>query len=382
MVALLLMGVVMFAWHTPRLYELALASSSWHEVEHACFFLTSLIFWWPVIRPWPSRAQWPRWAMIPYLLVGDLQNTALSAILTFSDRVIYPSYTSAPRLFRFSAQQDQSAAGAIMWVVGSLAFIVPAIVIAIQCLQRKSPSHGDKLTFRKRESSSINALLAIPQRFGFPSRILAPRFGTRTVEAVSFLVLFSVAGLCLARLASGSSPDDDDQALRFSQQNGPFSVAVFTPRGDLETGPVDFSVLVQDRNTQETLLDATVDLTAQPADGSRPEPAARATAEDSENKLLQSAELNLPAEGDWTIGLSVQRNAEHADFFLPVQVVKLESETAYRWTYLILLVFAGVLLFTYVWRHRASGASRQSRSAQNAAREGGVANLSSNPDPQ
>ena len=38
LVALVLMGVVMFAWHTPRLYELALASGSWHECEHACFF--------------------------------------------------------------------------------------------------------------------------------------------------------------------------------------------------------------------------------------------------------------------------------------------------------------------------------------------------------
>ncbi|MGC2109432.1 MAG: cytochrome c oxidase assembly protein, partial [Candidatus Korobacteraceae bacterium] len=104
--ALLLMGGTMFAWHTPRMYELALASSSWHEVEHACFFLTSLIFWWPVIQPWPSRAQWPRWAVIPYLLIGDLQNTILSATLIFADRVLYPSYATTPRLFGFSAQQD------------------------------------------------------------------------------------------------------------------------------------------------------------------------------------------------------------------------------------------------------------------------------------
>ena len=45
--ALLLMGVAMFAWHTPALYELALRSSTWHQVEHTCFRLTSLIFWWP-----------------------------------------------------------------------------------------------------------------------------------------------------------------------------------------------------------------------------------------------------------------------------------------------------------------------------------------------
>ena len=87
------MGVAMFAWHTPALYELALRSSAWHQVEHACFFLTSLIFWWPVVQPWPSRARWPRWAMVPYLLIADLQNTALSAILVFSDRVLYPSYS-------------------------------------------------------------------------------------------------------------------------------------------------------------------------------------------------------------------------------------------------------------------------------------------------
>ncbi len=100
--------------------------------------MASLIFWWPVVLPWPSRAQWPRWAMVPYLLLADLQNTALSATLTFSDRVLYPSYTKAPRFFGLSALEDQVAAGAFMWVAGSLAFIVPAIALAVQCLSTGS----------------------------------------------------------------------------------------------------------------------------------------------------------------------------------------------------------------------------------------------------
>ena len=149
--ALLLMGVVMFAWHTPALYELALRSPAWHQTEHACFLIASLIFWWPVVQPWPSRSQWPRWAMVPYLLIADLQNTALSAILVFSDRVLYPSYSTVPRLFRFSALEDQVAAGAIMWVVGSLAFIVPAIVIAVQCLSSK-PLRSGIATTRPRQN--------------------------------------------------------------------------------------------------------------------------------------------------------------------------------------------------------------------------------------
>ena len=43
-------------WHVPAAYELALRSPGWHEVEHACFLFTSLLFWWTVVQPWPSRA--------------------------------------------------------------------------------------------------------------------------------------------------------------------------------------------------------------------------------------------------------------------------------------------------------------------------------------
>lgn len=137
----LAMGLVMFIWHTPGLYESALHSEPWHEAEHATFFLASLMFWWPVVLPWPSRGQWPRWAMVPYLLVADLQNTALSAILAFSDRVLYRPYAEAPRLFGMSALQDQVAAGAFMWVAGSVAFIIPAIGVAVQCLSTR-PTRG------------------------------------------------------------------------------------------------------------------------------------------------------------------------------------------------------------------------------------------------
>lgn len=133
----LAMGLAMFVWHTPKLYEVALESEFWHGIEHATFFLVSLIFWWPIVLPWPSRSQWPRWAMVPYLLVADLQNTVLSAIVTFSDRVLYRSYAEAPRLFGLTALQDQVAAGAFMWVAGSMAFILPAIGITVQCLSTR-----------------------------------------------------------------------------------------------------------------------------------------------------------------------------------------------------------------------------------------------------
>ena len=127
------------AWHTPVMFELALGSEFWHAVEHICFLVTALLFWWPVIQPWPSRARWPHWAMIPYLLLADFQNTALSAFLIFCDRVVYPTYATAPRIFGMSALEDQAAAGAIMWVPGSVAFLIPLAFISMRLM---SPSRA------------------------------------------------------------------------------------------------------------------------------------------------------------------------------------------------------------------------------------------------
>src|SRR5580658_3751802 len=128
------LAAAIIVWHLPRLYELGLHSEAWHRAEHACFFWAAVAFWWPVIGVWPSHPAWPRWAMIPYLLAADLVNTGLSAVLCFSDHVIYSSYQLAPRLWGISALNDQSAAGAIMWVPGSIAFLVPAVILGMRAL--------------------------------------------------------------------------------------------------------------------------------------------------------------------------------------------------------------------------------------------------------
>ena len=57
--------------------EFALRSDSWHEIEHACFFVTSILFWWPVIQPWPSMARWPRWSIPLYLFIGMMANDVI-----------------------------------------------------------------------------------------------------------------------------------------------------------------------------------------------------------------------------------------------------------------------------------------------------------------
>ena len=145
MLGWLAFAVATVAWHVPALYELALHSHFWHHVQHLCFLSTGLLFWWPVLQPWPSRPRWPRWAMIPYLLLADIQNTALSAALVFSERILYPTYLTVPRLWGISALDDQTAAGVMMWVPGSLAYLVPSGVAGYAAPERTtdaSPGHN------------------------------------------------------------------------------------------------------------------------------------------------------------------------------------------------------------------------------------------------
>jgi cytochrome c oxidase assembly factor CtaG len=121
-------------WHVPAIYEMALRSNGWHYLQHVCFLATALVFWYPVIRPYPSRPRWSLWLLIPYLLLADVQNTALAALLTFANRVLYPYYQDVPRIGGISALEDQAAAGVLMWVPGSLAFLLPLFVIGVQLM--------------------------------------------------------------------------------------------------------------------------------------------------------------------------------------------------------------------------------------------------------
>jgi cytochrome c oxidase assembly factor CtaG len=132
---LVLFSTVMLGWHLPGPFQAALRSDNWHIVEHGSMITAGLLFWYPVIRPWPLAERWSRWAFVPYLLIADGVNSVVAAFMVFSGRLLYPSYASLPRLGGISAINDQIIAGGIMWVPGSILFLVTAIAIVIGALR-------------------------------------------------------------------------------------------------------------------------------------------------------------------------------------------------------------------------------------------------------
>lgn len=136
LVAWLLMNLVFVGWHIPAAYDFALEHEHWHEFEHICFLGSSILFWWPLIRPWPTSKLYPGWYMLPYLVGADLVNTALSAFLAFCDRPVYLYYLEQTNPFSLTPQADQATGAVIMWVLGSLVFLIPAILMTMRLLQQ------------------------------------------------------------------------------------------------------------------------------------------------------------------------------------------------------------------------------------------------------
>jgi putative membrane protein len=303
--AWLLMAMAMLGWHVPAAYEFALRSPGWHEIEHACFLVVSVLFWWPVVQPWPSRPQWPRWTMPVYLLLADFVNSTLSAFLTFSDRVLYPWYAAVPRLGGFSAQNDQVAAGVSMWVIGSFAFLIPAVIITAKLLSPWPPE-------RESERKPVR-----PQsRF---ARYVLP----------TLMLACPLAALAYGWLAP-EAIDTDGAAIRMQGTSGAFGITAFTEPGSLRTGPTSISVLVQNKISGETILDAAVDLSVQPAEGSKAE-VFRATREQSANKLLESATVSLTGSGPWKLSVSARRASDQGDISTVLPGVATESDVNH-WT--------------------------------------------------
>jgi cytochrome c oxidase assembly factor CtaG len=146
------------AWHAPIAYEAALRSQDWHDLEHAMFLGAGLLFWYPLLAPWPARATTARPVLVLYLGAAAIFNTVFSAVFAFSSRVFYASYASAPRPWGIDALADQNAAGALLWVgaslpmlIGVVALVVPMLDLprerdALRNADRAAPTRGPRRT--------------------------------------------------------------------------------------------------------------------------------------------------------------------------------------------------------------------------------------------
>jgi hypothetical protein len=130
----------------------------------------------------------------------------------------------------------------------------------------------------------------------------------------------------------------DGGVIRLRQAQGPFIVTIFTASEPAENGLVDVSVMVQKRDSNDAILDATVDLILTPPAGltggpmeplcglpNGPGPDAgigtiRATREQASNKLLYAAPVHFGMVGNWRLQALVKRGSEAVEAACSISV--------------------------------------------------------------
>jgi putative membrane protein len=113
-VALPLWLVDYFTWHVPFIYEAALGPHTWLvHVEHACYFATGVLMWWPLIQDVPRRLE--SGVRAAYAFAAFLLASPLGLLLALVPKPIYDFYVDArPRVWGLSALADQQIAGVTM----------------------------------------------------------------------------------------------------------------------------------------------------------------------------------------------------------------------------------------------------------------------------
>lgn len=138
-VALGLASAALTLWHVPALFEAALRREALHALEHLTLLSTALLLWWPIAGSLP---EWPRPAppaRLLYLFLATIPMTAVSAPITAAETVLYPFYAGAGAAWPLSPRADQELAGVLMWVGGSLPYLIAGTIVFFRWAREEEP---------------------------------------------------------------------------------------------------------------------------------------------------------------------------------------------------------------------------------------------------
>ena len=127
LVALSCSTAVLWLWHAPTAYDLALAREPVHRLEHLSLLGVYLVYWRPLMRtggPFPVLRSGASRAL--YLLAGGTQSAVLGALLAFAGTPYYRHYMATTSAWGFSPLADQALGGAVMLFSGAAVCVAAA----------------------------------------------------------------------------------------------------------------------------------------------------------------------------------------------------------------------------------------------------------------
>jgi putative membrane protein len=123
-VALPIWAANLALWHVPSAYEGAVDSSAVHALEHVSFFTAGVVLWLPVLETLPAPEWFGTGAKLGYIVGVRLVGTVIGNVFIWGGAPFYGVYETGDAYLGLSAQADQSLAGSLMTLEGSIVTIV------------------------------------------------------------------------------------------------------------------------------------------------------------------------------------------------------------------------------------------------------------------
>lgn len=121
-------GVLVWGWHMPAAFDLALRHEAVHWAEHVTLLGSGMLFWRALLR---ARGAATGRALLA-ALVTIIHSGMLGALLTLAPHPLYRTYED--RLGKAAALADQQLAGLIMWVPMGTLYLLCAVVLAARLI--------------------------------------------------------------------------------------------------------------------------------------------------------------------------------------------------------------------------------------------------------
>jgi putative membrane protein len=124
---LLLHGVILWGWHVPWMFELALHHEGIHVIQHLSFFVTAALFWWALIHGCYGRLGYG--VGLLYVFATALHSEVLAALLTFTPRFLYATHAARTAAQGLDPIVDQQLAGVLMWIPFGAVFVIIGVAL-------------------------------------------------------------------------------------------------------------------------------------------------------------------------------------------------------------------------------------------------------------
>ena len=138
--AFVLFSVALLGWHVPAMFDATLSSGALHALEHSMFFLTAVLLFKQVIPSPPLRIRLGETQRLLYVVGAMTVSWVLAVILALAPSPLYDHYAQlSPRPSGISALADQQLAAGVMWVPGSITFVIIIFVYIHRWLAPPAP---------------------------------------------------------------------------------------------------------------------------------------------------------------------------------------------------------------------------------------------------